>query len=86
MTRTSPRTGADRPQDTVDGLERASGTTGTGKCETCLKKLKPGRHGERKRVCSLQGRQLGWAVRILTAAVAAGKADGLKDRIGRLKP
>ncbi len=82
--RISPRIGADRPQDTVDGSRKASGTIGTGKCETCLKKLKPGRHGERKRFCSLDCRRLAWAVRALAEALAAGHADGLRHDLRRL--
>ena len=84
MTRTSPRTRADRPQETVDGKEKASGTTGTGKCETCLKKLKPGRHGERKRFCSLDCRRLAWAVRELAKALHDGMAEGLRGELRRL--
>jgi len=83
MTRMSPRTRADRPQETVDGKEKASGTTGTGNCETCLKKLKPGRHGERKRFCSLDCRRLAWGARALGKALAAGHAEGLRGELHR---
>ena len=79
----SDRTRVDRPQDTVDGLEKASGATGTRKCETCLKKLKPGRHGERKRFCSVDCRRLAWATRALAEALAAGLAEGLRGELRR---
>lgn len=82
--RTASRTRVDRAQETVDGLNKASGTTGTGKCETCLAKIKPGKHGEQKRFCSVNCRRLAWAVRALAEALAAGQAEGLRAEIRRL--
>ena len=83
-TRTTRRTGADRPQETVDGSGRASGTIGAGKCGTCLKKIKPGKHGERRRFCSVDCRRLAWAARALAGALASGHAEGLRGELRRL--
>ena len=80
-TRTRPRNPAPCAQETVNGSNKASGAIGTGKCEACLKKLKPGHHGERKRFCSLGCRRLAWAVRALAEALAAGRAEGLRREI-----
>ena len=83
-TRLTCRTGADRPRETVDGSGRASGTIGTGECETCLKKIKPGKHGERRRFCSVGCRRLAWSLRALAGALASGHAEGLRGELRKL--
>ena len=83
-TRTRPRNPAPCAQETVNGSNKASGAIGTGKCEACLKKLRPGHHGERKRFCSLGCRRLAWAVRELSGALEAGAVEGLRSAIRKL--
>ena len=80
-TRMTPRTRAEGSPKTVYGFKKASLTIGTGKCDTCMAEIKPGRRGERKRFCSLKCRQRAWAVRILLAALKAGYAEGLRQKI-----
>jgi endogenous inhibitor of DNA gyrase (YacG/DUF329 family) len=82
--RAGRRTGVDRAQETVNGSKGPPGTIGTGKCETCLKKLKPGHHGERKRFCSVTCRRLAWVARELACALRDGRAEGLRDEVRTL--
>ena len=90
-TRMTPRTGAEGPQESVDALEKASGTTGIGigekntvdacLCGVCLERMRPGGYGSPKRFCSADCRRLAWAIRALAEALAAGHAEGLRKRI-----
>lgn len=54
-------------------------------CEICLAPMKPGGHGQRKRFCSAKCRRLACFARQVAAALEAGKAEGVRDIIERLK-
>jgi len=88
MTRTSPRTGRDRPQEVVNDTNASPLAHATEKCAACLKPYRP-KHivndtSRRRRFCSNRCRMLGWAMRELTNALAAGHAEGLRDELRRL--
>jgi hypothetical protein len=88
------RSRADRPQESVNGFTSALPDVGAGVkgvrpadnvngllCEVCRKPMSPGRRGEPKRFCSSKCRYLAWQLRILTEALAAGEAEGLRAKI-----
>lgn len=53
-------------------------------CGVCLRRMRPGRHGSPKRFCSIECRRLAWALRLLSAALEAGEAEGLRQTVSEL--
>jgi hypothetical protein len=86
----SPRTRSDQTREAVHTFKGARRDESPGlaplsvvndRCETCLAPMKPGAHGQRRRLCSAKCRRLACSFRQLTAAIRAGHTEGLRDRI-----
>ena len=91
------RNRAGTPQDCVSGTNSGPLTIGTGSvgdrsaesvdaclCGVCSKHMRPGRSGSPKRFCSIGCRRLAWALRLLSAALEAGEAKGLRQAVREL--
>lgn len=61
------------------GLSTAGGYV----CKTCRHRFQPRRRGQR--FCSGPCRQLAWMIDVLAAAIAAGRAEGLRGKVRALK-
>jgi len=79
---TSSTTGADLPQEAVNGTISRSPGDIHGRCPVCLKPLPSTRH--LRRFCCDRCRLLGWLIKDLVRALDAGEAEGLRGGIREL--